>query len=73
VKTNQGGDPSIQHEPSTLSVEKNYFFFFAAFLAGFFAAFFLAATVLTSHRCLQAGMTWGAHHRFNAYDLSFHF
>jgi hypothetical protein len=52
----QGGDPSAQHEPSTLSVLKNYFFFFAAgFLAAtaFFAGFFFAATVLTSHQGLK--------------------
>ena len=46
IEKHQGGDPSILHEPSTLSVLKNYFFFFAAgFLAAFFAGFFFAATV----------------------------
>lgn len=47
MEKHQGGDPSLQHEPSTLSVLKNYFFFFAAgFLAAaFFAGFFFAATV----------------------------
>lgn len=65
-KTNQGGDPSARHEPSTLFVGKNYFFFFAAgFLAtAFFAGFFFAATVLTSHRGLKACVMSAAHHRW---------